>query len=379
MGIGVIILLIAGVAALVIGFVLPVGADEATSKRAVETAVKDAVKKSVEDSKSVIQQKIDDTIEESLLKTERGLDRITNEKMGAISEYADTVLGDIHKNHDEVMFMYDMLNDKHKNLANTVSEVSKTQKEARQTVLDAELTAKEAAKAVSKMGEAAQKFNAKSVGIAPPNSDSAAGYYDAATPPLSFHNDKASSFFENLANDPEFQNNVNAMRLNEKEKIKIKGSQGERIFDTIGTKAEFTPLGNTKQLSQKDIEEQFARVFGDSVEDNKDYSSQTEEMDAVRAVASATGDSMLGAMNAQSYVTDKVVPISGASKQNAADKKRDEQYRQEEQNRQNNAILDMHEQGKSNIAIARELGLGVGEVGLVIELAQKNRRKRAES
>jgi hypothetical protein len=48
----------------------------------------------------------------------------------------------------------------------------------------------------------------------------------------------------------------------------------------------------------------------------------------------------------------------------------------EQQYRQSNMILDMHEQGKSNVAIARELGLGVGEVGLVIELAQKNRRKR---
>jgi hypothetical protein len=47
-----------------------------------------------------------------------------------------------------------------------------------------------------------------------------------------------------------------------------------------------------------------------------------------------------------------------------------------EQARQNNKIMEMHEAGKSNISIARELGLGVGEVGLVIELAQKNKRKR---
>lgn len=34
----------------------------------------------------------------------------------------------------------------------------------------------------------------------------------------------------------------------------------------------------------------------------------------------------------------------------------------------NEKILELHRQGKSNVAIAKELGLGVGEVKLVIEL-----------
>ncbi len=34
----------------------------------------------------------------------------------------------------------------------------------------------------------------------------------------------------------------------------------------------------------------------------------------------------------------------------------------------NEKILAMHQEGKSNIAIARELGIGVGEVKLVIDL-----------
>ena len=40
---------------------------------------------------------------------------------------------------------------------------------------------------------------------------------------------------------------------------------------------------------------------------------------------------------------------------------------QEGQNN-NEKILEMHRQGKSTVAIARELGLGVGEVKLVIDL-----------
>ena len=40
---------------------------------------------------------------------------------------------------------------------------------------------------------------------------------------------------------------------------------------------------------------------------------------------------------------------------------------QEGQNN-NEKILEMHKQGKSTVAIAKELGLGVGEVKLVIDL-----------
>ena len=41
----------------------------------------------------------------------------------------------------------------------------------------------------------------------------------------------------------------------------------------------------------------------------------------------------------------------------------------DEQGRNNNErILDLFQQGRSTVAIARELGLGVGEVKLVIDL-----------
>jgi len=40
----------------------------------------------------------------------------------------------------------------------------------------------------------------------------------------------------------------------------------------------------------------------------------------------------------------------------------------EEGQNNNEKILEMHRQGKSTVAIAKELGLGVGEVKLVIDL-----------
>ncbi len=43
----------------------------------------------------------------------------------------------------------------------------------------------------------------------------------------------------------------------------------------------------------------------------------------------------------------------------------------------NRQILEMHKAGKSNMVIARELGLGIGEVGLIIDLSDKQKRIRS--
>jgi len=141
-----IILIVIGFIAVVVGYVMPAHMGAGKIEEDAENAKKDLrdmVRSSVVRAKGEIRDQLEDTIEESLIKSERGMDRITNDKMNAISDYADTVLGDIHKNHDEVVFMYDMLNDKHKDLTGLVSDVSRSASEARQTVLDAELTAKE--------------------------------------------------------------------------------------------------------------------------------------------------------------------------------------------------------------------------------------------
>jgi len=384
MGIGVVILLIFGVVAIVLGFVLPVGKDlEKDDKKAMESAVSQAVHKSIEKSHDKIQQEIDDKIEESLLKTERGLDRITNEKMSAISEYADTVMNDIHKNHDEVMFMYDMLNDKHKNLTSTVSEAAKTEAQARQTVIDAELTAKQAREAATKVSMMAHGINPGSANMAPPDSNSPAGFYDAATPPVSFHNAAASNFFENLGIDGyELDGTVSGIQQakaatdknNKKSQSSVFGDiragksapgADQNIFGDLDSReSEFAPLGAAEHLSSEDLDQQFARVFGSTDNNEEDYSALTDEMEAVRAIAAAASNSV------SDSASDKVIPIADAQRSVR------EEESSNDQTRQNNKIMEMHESGKSNIAIARELGLGVGEVGLVIELSQKNRRKR---
>ncbi|MEG0963740.1 MAG: DUF6115 domain-containing protein [Lachnospiraceae bacterium] len=67
---------------------------------------------------------IEKSMDESMEKVERGLDKEANEKIQAISEYSDTVLETIHKTHNEVMFLYSMLNDKHSELTTYASKLA---------------------------------------------------------------------------------------------------------------------------------------------------------------------------------------------------------------------------------------------------------------
>ena len=92
--------------------------------------IRSVIDKEMQDAKVRVTEVVDETLEYAVEKTERASERISNEKIMAISEYSETVLADINKSHQEVMFLYDMLNDKHNNLKETVKHVDKTAKEA---------------------------------------------------------------------------------------------------------------------------------------------------------------------------------------------------------------------------------------------------------
>ena len=134
-----IVLIVVGFAAIILGYLLPAGKKlDEEDKMLMEREIRELVRREVEDQRENIENMVDDTVDLSLDRTERAMERISNEKLSAIGEYSDTVINDIHKNHDEVMFMYDMLNDKHKNLTSVVSEVTKKADEAKKVVKEVE-------------------------------------------------------------------------------------------------------------------------------------------------------------------------------------------------------------------------------------------------
>ncbi len=75
----------------------------------------------------------------------------------------------------------------------------------------------------------------------------------------------------------------------------------------------------------------------------------------------------------------KVVPITEAVRVEPKAKNPDKSMQEltaSDPVSQNKQIIEMHKAGKSNMVIARELGLGIGEVKLVIDLSNKHRKVR---
>ena len=141
-----VILLILGGIIFTVSFLIPSAKADDGTREMVQEEVKNAVAREMDNVKDRIEDLTDETVNYAMEKTERSLERVSNEKIMAVNEYSDTVLEEINKNHKEVMFLYDMLNDKHQNLKTTVSQVEKTVKEAEQKVKEVESTVKEAEK-----------------------------------------------------------------------------------------------------------------------------------------------------------------------------------------------------------------------------------------
>ena len=135
-----IILIILGVIAFVASFFIT----EKLSARDLEqiTLMSEAdlkliTEKQLKEVKVQVENSVEEIIDESLEITKRGLERETNKKIMAVSEYSDTVMEEINKTHNEIMFLYSMLNDKQAEAADMVSDLQKITKQVRQMDMDA--------------------------------------------------------------------------------------------------------------------------------------------------------------------------------------------------------------------------------------------------
>ncbi|MCR5785406.1 MAG: hypothetical protein K6G40_07185 [Eubacterium sp.] len=88
----------------------------------------DIVNKGLSDAKARIDTTIDDAVAESAEKVSREMEALSNDKVMNIKEYSDGVVNDIHKAHEEVMFLYDMLNGKKEEFEKSLSEAKELDK-----------------------------------------------------------------------------------------------------------------------------------------------------------------------------------------------------------------------------------------------------------
>lgn len=125
---------------------------------------------------NMVDQVIDHSIEKSMEIVERALDKETNEKMRVLTEYSDTVLESINKTHNEVMFLYSMLNDKHSELTKYAGNLAQLAIHLEELEQNIEKTVAESEEIIRKVQEAQKIQQAKQT--QPPSSETVSSEAD---------------------------------------------------------------------------------------------------------------------------------------------------------------------------------------------------------
>ena len=92
--------------------------------RISESEIKILVEKRMAEAENTIIGTVDSVVNTALDRSERFMEKESNEKIMAISEYSDTVIRDINKTHTEVMFLYDMLNNQKNEISKATTDLS---------------------------------------------------------------------------------------------------------------------------------------------------------------------------------------------------------------------------------------------------------------
>ena len=88
-----------------------------------ENELKIIVEKQLKNANDQVEDAITDVGEDKTETTKRALEKETNEKIMAIDEYSNTVLESMNKTHNEILFLYSMLNDKHTELTDLATQL----------------------------------------------------------------------------------------------------------------------------------------------------------------------------------------------------------------------------------------------------------------
>lgn len=130
-----------------------------------EADLKHIAEKQVKQIKTQVEDSVEEIIDESLEITKRGLEKETNNKIMAVSEYSDTVMETMNKTHNEIMFLYSMLNDKHSETAEIVADMQKYAKQIREFDMDAALEKMDSLSNAAHVPEATQNNNTNTINI----------------------------------------------------------------------------------------------------------------------------------------------------------------------------------------------------------------------
>lgn len=252
-----------------------------------QAEIKTIVDKELKDAKERISSTIDESLDESFEKVERKTDKETNSKIQEISEYSDTVLTSMNKSHDEIIFMYDMLNKKQEEVTKLIEKQEEILSVIRNIKDEIDKKEKQYLNTVSKEK---QKLN------------------------------KEKKDFEDYKDS-----------IERKERVKKSSKALEIVKEGK----------NTEAASKKD----------EIIEDIKPLKTSSE---VLKKSSNTKKKSSFPETFKNNY---KKINEEGASALNTQSKKE--------------AIIKLHKEGYTEIDIAKKMGLGIGEIKLILGLFNK--------
>ena len=344
-----IVLLAAGAVIFTASFCIPVKREK-LKEETLDLAADEGrilVAEELESVRGKLTEILEEEMRQQIEKSERSMERISNEKIMAVNEYSDTVLDEIHKSHEEVVFLYDMMKNKKDSLSESYGKADQGLQELLQQVKDSEITVQESLQEISgKLNEfekqrmeleAASQETARQVEAASQAVKQMEEASQTAARQMEAASQTAAKQMETASQTAAKQKTPAVRRARKAE---------ENVAAPAKPAAESTPVPERKEPERKQINE--SPVFEPFTPEK--IAAAPKKRVVRKAAEKQTEQPAPAAENA-----DLMLLLSDTMENSTAQNS-------------NERILVLHKAGKSNMAIARELGLGVGEVKLVIDL-----------
>ena len=90
-----------------------------------EDELKKIIEREVNNAGTQMDDVISQKVEEAGEQAERAMEKESNEQIIQIHEYSETVMESMKKTHDEIMFLYSMLNDKHTEMTSMTGDLQR--------------------------------------------------------------------------------------------------------------------------------------------------------------------------------------------------------------------------------------------------------------
>ncbi|MDD6551291.1 MAG: DUF6115 domain-containing protein [Lachnospiraceae bacterium] len=109
-----------------------------------EDEMKALLEKNLKEADEKLDKALSEKIDEKTEEFAAGADKETNNRIMSIGEYADSVFDSMSKTHDEIVFLYQMLNDKQEQMTKLTKTLGEAESHVRELLTEAERQKEEA-------------------------------------------------------------------------------------------------------------------------------------------------------------------------------------------------------------------------------------------